>query len=194
MKNLGMIFMIATAFLSSGFSIKESWLIHSDSRLTIHGSTNISNFTCKIDDYNGSDTLVFVKEASAAELHFLRNRMTIPVRSFDCGGRQISRDFWQTLKAETYPRLNINFRSLENLSNKDHNIVKGVVDITLAGTTARYTICYRVTRKDNVTVLLNGSRIVNFSDFNLEAPEKLNGLIKVNQSLNVEFNLVLKAI
>jgi hypothetical protein len=190
MKRVSIISVIIVAFLSSGFTEKGIWIIDSDSQLTIHGSTNLTNFTCKIDCYTGNDTLHFVKNYTACELQFSRNRMTIPIRSFDCGAKQISQDFWKTLKSETYPQLDINFRSLQNLVVKNNTYVNGVVDITLAGVTARYTIRYHVTQHKN-TILLKGIHPVYFSDFNLVAPEKLQGLIKVKEALNVEFNLVL---
>jgi hypothetical protein len=76
---------------------------------------------------------------------------------------------------------------------KNNNCINGIVDITLAGITAEYTIRYHATRDKNI-IMLKGTQPVNFSDFKLEAPEKLKGLIKVNESLKVEFNLVLKEI
>ena len=116
--------------------------------------------------------------------------MTIPIRNFDCGAKQISKDFWKTLRYETYPQLDINFRSLQGLTIKNNSFINGIMDISLAGVTARYIIRYRVTTiKSNI--LLRGTHPVNFSDFKLVAPEKLKGLIKVNDILNVEFNLVL---
>jgi hypothetical protein len=193
MKRVSKVLVIIIAFLSSGFVDKDIWIIDHKSQLTIHGSTNVTNFTCRMDCYSGSDTLEFVRDYVACELQFSRNRMTIPVRSFDCGARQISNDFWKTLKSEKYPQLDINFRSLQNLDVKENSSINGVVDITLAGVTARYTIRYQVTQYKN-TILLKGIHPVYFSDFNLEAPEKLQGLIKVNECLNVEFNLVLKEV
>jgi len=184
MKRASVILIVAITFLSSGFSDKGIWIIDADSQLSIHGSTNVSTFTCKIDCYRGSDTLHFVTNYAACELQFSRNRMTIPIRNFDCGSRQISKDFWKTLKSETYPQLDINFRSLQNLTVKNNSWINGVVDISLAGVTSRYTIRYRVTLDKN-TILLKGTHPVNFSDFNLQAPEKLQGLIKVDEVLNV---------
>ena len=193
MKRPIMILIVAITFLCSGYSDKGTWIIDANSQLTIYGSTNINNFVCKIDCYTGSDTLQFVKNYKSCEIQFSRNCMTIPIRSFDCGAKQISKDFWKTLKSETFPQLKINFRSLQNLPVKNNKYVNGIVDITLAGVTAQYTIRYYVSRDKNV-ILLNGIQSVNFSDFKLEAPEKLKGLIKVNESLKVEFNLVLKEI
>jgi polyisoprenoid-binding protein YceI len=127
-------------------------------------------------------------------MRFTRSRMTVPVRSFDCGSKPISKDFWKTLKAETYPEMNIDFISLQNVYFKNNSHIDGVVDITLAGVTTRYTIKYFVIVKNNGTVLLQGTHAVNFSDFQLEAPKKLNGLIKVKEALKVDFNLLLKEV
>lgn len=118
--------------------------------------------------------------------------MIIPIRRFDCGTKQISKDFHKTLKSDTYPELHINFRSLKDLTVNNNSSILGVVDITLAGTTARYTILFCVKVKNNGTTFLTGSHQVNFSDFKLEPPQKLNGLIKVQETLQVQFDLVLK--
>jgi hypothetical protein len=191
MKRAFAILMIAFTFLGSGYSDKGSWIIDADSQLAIYGSTNINNFVCKIDCYTGSDTLQYIKNYTSREIQFSRNQMSIPIRSFDCGAKQVSKDFWKTLKSEAYPEMDINFRSLQNITVKNSSRINGIVDITLAGVTARYNIRYHITLNKNI-ILLKGTQHVNFSDFNLEAPEKLKGLIKVNEALKVEFNLVLK--
>ena len=187
------IVIVAIAFLGSTYADRGSWIIDAESQLTIHGSTNVNNFTCKIDCYTGGDTLQFIKNYTSREIQFSRNRMSIPIVSFDCGTKQISKDFRKALKSEIYPQLDINFRSLQNLVVINNSCINGIVDITLAGVTARYSIRYDITLNKNI-ILLKGTQSVNFSDFNLEAPEKLKGLIKVDESLNVEFNLVLKEI
>ncbi|HET9486748.1 MAG TPA: hypothetical protein VFO54_04915 [Chryseosolibacter sp.] len=194
MKKLNVLIMLALMVLSSGFSGKGIWIIDAQSRLTIQGSTNLNDFICKVDYCTGTDTLQYEENSARKEMCFTRSRMTVPVRSFDCGAKPISKDFWKTLKAETYPEMNIDFISLQNVYFKNKSHINGVVDITLAGVTARYTIKYFVTVKDNGTVLLQGTHAVNFSDFQLEAPEKLNGLIKVKEALKVDFNLLLKEV
>src|SRR5688572_15750123 len=105
MKRAITILIVAIAFLGSSSSDKGSWVIDAKSQLTIYGSTNINNFACKIDCYTGSDTLQYIKDYSTSEIQFSRNQMSIPIRSFDCGAKQISKDFWKTLKSETYPQL-----------------------------------------------------------------------------------------
>lgn len=186
-----MVLMIA--LFCSGFSNEETWVIDSRSKLTIKGSTNVNNFTCAVNAYPGNDTLRYTKDYSSCHLLFTTNRMTIPIKHFNCGSRQISKDFWATLKSNQYPDLYINFISIQDSSLRDNSFVNGVVDITLAGTTARYTIKFCMQEKGSA-VFLSGTHRVNFADFKLSAPEKLNGLIRVQDALNVEFHLVLRAV
>ena len=194
MKTITIFTIAVIVILSSGFTNKGIWIVDAESRLSIQGSTNVNNFTCKIEYCTGTDTLQYVETSAATELSFTRSRMTIPVRSFDCGARQISKDFWKTLKSETYPELDINFRSLQHMLFKNNSYTNGVVDIKLAGVTSRYNIRYRVSVRGDNTILLHGLHKVQFSDFNLEAPRKMKGLIKVKEVLNVEFNLILRTI
>lgn len=185
---------IALALGATGFTRLGTWVIDAESQLAIQGSTNVNAFICKIESYAGTDTLRYLESNSAHELRFTSSRMTVPIRSFDCGAKPISKDFRKTLKAETHPNLEIRFVSLKTLDFKDKSTIKGVIDITLAGVTARYTICYQVSVKPNGKVLLRGIQAVSFSDFQLTAPEKLKGFIKVKEGLKVEFNLVLKEV
>lgn len=186
---------IALATLAgTGFTSKGTWIIDAESQLTIEGSTNVNKFVCKIERSAGNDTLRYTESSSMRELRFTHSRMTVPIRSFDCGAKPISRDFWKTLREETYPNLEINFISLENFHFRDGGNIKGVVDITLAGSKTRYSICYQVAIRPNGDVHLRGVRLVKFSDFGLTAPEKLKGLIKVNEGLTVDFDLVLKEV
>lgn len=194
MKKIIALALIALAVCATGFTRIGTWVIDAESQLTIQGSTNVKAFICKIEYCAGTDTLHYLQNNSAHELRFIRSRMTVPIRNFDCGAKPISKDFRKTLKAETHPNLEINFVSFTTMYFKDKSTIKGVVDITLAGVTTRYTICYQVTVKQNGKVLLNGIQAVNFSHFHLAAPEKLKGLIKVKDGLKVEFNLVLKEV
>jgi hypothetical protein len=193
MKKMKLSMIVGLALFCSAFSNVETWVIDSESTLSIHGTTNVNTFTCELNSYAGHDTLRYFNDYIASKLQFTTNRMTIPIRSFNCGASQISKDFHKTLKSDTYPQLDINFISLEDNALHNNSVVNGIVDITLAGVTTRYSIGFALF-SNNGTILLSGTQPVNFSDFNLEAPRKFKGLIRVREILNVEFHLVLKAV
>lgn len=170
------------------------WIVDPQSRITIHGYTNVNSFTCLVDCYQITDTLVYTSQVAACQLVFAHNTMSIPVRNFDCGHQMITKDFRSTLKEKDFPDLKIHFRSLKTLTLKHDDVVEGVVDIVLAGVTKRYEVQYTIRRPDAQHLYLRGTRNVNFSDFKLTAPQRMMGLIQVQECLNVEFNLTLKAL
>jgi hypothetical protein len=194
MKTINKIQILMIAIFCSGFATSDgTWIIARESTLAIHGATNINKFTCSINSYSGHDTLQYDSNISSSELQFTTNGMTIPIQKFDCGTKQISRDFQSTLKSDLFPDLNIRFVSLERGTLKSEQFVNGKVKITLAGVTKQYTIRFK-TIVEKHEVVLSGSHPVNFTDFKLTAPEKLNGLIRVKDGLRVEFHLVLKSL
>jgi hypothetical protein len=193
MKNVRKLMILMIALFCSGFSKDEAWVIDSESKLAIYGATNVNTFICMLNSYSGHDTLRYYNNPTTSKLQFTTNRMTIPIRSFNCGAAQISKDFHKTLKSDTYPHLDINFISLENSSRQNKSLVNGIVDITLAGVTTRYCIKFAL-RAEKGNVLLSGTRTVNFAALRVEAPQKFSGLVRVRQVLNVEFHLVLKAV
>lgn len=184
---------LITAALCSGFAVEEAWVVGTDSRLSIQGTTNINTFTCEVNSYQGKDTLWYFRDNTANELRFSENSMTIPVSNFNCGPAQISKDFLATLKSDRYPQLAIHFISLETTALKSNSCVAGTVDITLAGETTRYNIIFLI-KTDRGNITLSGNHPVSFRDFNLKAPTKLNGLIRVKEVLRVHLHLAMRAL
>jgi hypothetical protein len=70
----------------------------------------------------------------------------------------------------------------------------GQVVIELAGVSRQFEMEYATTREDSTTVQLTGCRRLCFSDFGLQPPQKMGGLIRVDQSLDVQFILCLRQI
>ena len=192
MKKINISLFIVVLFCSS-FSNQGAWVIDSDSKLLIHGATNVNHFTCRVSSYLGRDTLRYSINYVAREIQFTDSRMVISIRDFDCGSKQISRDFRNALRSDDYPRLAISFISLQNIAIKNGAAIKGIVDITLAGVTTRYGIQF-VLHVNEENIFLSGIQPINFADFRLKAPEKLNGLIRVRDIVNVEFQMVLQAV
>lgn len=168
----------------------ERWVVSAQSELIIRGTTNLNDFTCRTDFYHVRDTLELLLANRDCPLIFSRNAMIIPVASFNCGNEMITKDFQQTLNAERYPNLSIRFVSIdEQVPVVTSQSVTGVVEITLAGSTRAYSILYTLAGNGNNSISLVGTQEVCFSDFKLNAPRKMMGLIKVQDDLEVEFRL-----
>ncbi len=177
----------------SGFSEIQhegKWIIHSNSQLLIHGRTNVNSFTCLISCYNNVDTLAYSYDEAEKAMVFTKNRMEIPVYNFDCGNPMITKDFRLTTKAAQHPYLQIAFLSLDKVNKGSIN---GKLEISLAGITRHVSVTF-IHQPVGDFLQLRGNHSVCFTDFGMQAPARMMGLVRVQEDLNVEFNLLIKPI
>jgi len=177
----------------SGVFDPDKWVLTTQCTLKVNGSTNVNKFSCVIPEYSQPDTLVFYK-GNKNEPMKITGSMALDIKRFDCGNAMMTSDLRKTLKAKIYPKIIINFLSLSrypDLSSKE-GAIKGTVTIELAGTVKRFDVDYKYARSGDKNLRLIGTKQVNFSDFNIDPPRRLGGMIKTNNELNVEFMLNLK--
>lgn len=168
------------------------WVITNGCSLKVNGSTNVNKFSCAITNYNRPDT-IFVSQTPNQPLG-LQGNIQLDVQQFDCGNPIMTADLRKTMKVKEYPKLMIFFININNYPEAGAQGIKGSVVIVLAGVSRRFEVDYRVVSADNGFINLEGSRKVNFTDFNLTPPRKLGGMIKTNNELSVVFDLRMKVL
>ena len=100
-------------------------------------------------------------------------------------------DFLNLMKASEYPKINVSF-SKRQLQNAKQDLPGSCPDIkiTIAGITRTYKVqCAMVKCSGNL--FLSGEKTIRLSDFQLKPPEKLMGLVKVNNEINVNFGFII---
>ncbi len=163
---------------------KEIIRILPESELIISGSTNVNKFDCKfnIDLITDKKQIKYIQEEnfitfSDLKLHLLTN-------GFDCGNKRMNSDFQDLLLCEKYPEIVIELDRIESLSA---DYINAYITVHLAGKSNNY----------NLQVLINkdhykGKFKMNIRDFRLEPPKKALGLIEVDETIEVQFNLLVK--
>jgi hypothetical protein len=169
------------------------WILTKQCTLKVNGSTNINKFSCVIPEYTQPDTLIFYKE-SKNELVKITGSMALDVQKFDCRNPMMTNDLRKTLKAKIYPKIIIRLLNLSRCPDPalKEGVIRGAVTIELAGTVKRFEVDYKYITNGDRDLRLIGTKKVNFSDFNIDPPRKLGGMIKTNNELNVEFTLNIK--
>ena len=175
---------------------KISWIVQKTSTLSIEGCTNINRFSCSVNEYTEPDTITCLNTLSPNNPQGipLRGVLRIYIDDFDCHNRVMTAEFKRTLKYKQYPQLKVCFVNLEKMpfSGKSTGIIKGNVDVELAGVSRRFEIDYTSCRTDASQLQLIGTHTFRFTDFQMRPPRKMGGIIRVNDELNVQFILYLK--
>ena len=190
-----LILLILSSFnIQTGKPLLVKWVINKGCSLKVDGSTNINKFSCIITSNAPSDTLIFEK-IKASESIKVDGCLKLNVQQFDCHNPVMTSDLRKTLKSKEFPELIIKFISLSRFPNHEFgDFIKGVITIELAGVVKRFDIKYRVMQLSGNRLKLIGARHLNFSDFNIIPPRKLGGMIKTDDELKVEFNLIVKVL
>lgn len=169
-------------------------IVQPTSQLIIDGKTNLNSFKCAIPHYIGKDTLVLHEGGKNVRPVFVKGSVALDASSFDCGMAMMTSDFRKTINSKNYPAIVIDFISFERApryGNKEEKF-KGIVKISLGGTTKLFEMDCTIEAMPTGLIHLKGGRDFTFSDFNLQPPKRMMGLVKVEEALNVGFHLVLR--
>jgi len=187
--------LLMAPFPSATHTVAPAWVIEKSSSLNIQGSSNITDFTCEVTEYARRDTLVYIKDDQHRKLRFLRSELSVDINRFDCHKPYITADFRHILKAKENPCLKIRLVSLDDLiPNVAEQHVNGTTEIILAGVDKRIEVDFTCRNLGGNRLELIGQKDLHFSDFNLEPPRKLAGLIRINEDIRVNFRLVFSRI
>ncbi len=171
--------------------VEAKWKVSGTSRVVVEGQSNVNEFKCVTIRYEGDDVLT-QRNDNASGKRILEGSINMKVKSFDCENRIMTRDLRETLKEDAYPEITVDVVSiaLPEKDGKNHK-VDGEAEITLAGETRLMDFTWEVSYPNSKKIRLSGNREIRFSQFNIEPPTKMMGMIRVKDTLMVDFDLVL---
>jgi len=188
----GMLTSFGNAYHIASTARLSKWIISESSSLVVNGSTNVNKFSCTILQYPKTDTILVSQDPKNRIL--LSGKLNIEIKKFDCMNMMMTKQLRRTLREDQFPTFQIRFLSLKETSflKQKKDFVKGFVEISIAGVTKQFEICYQL-NMDKSNIILTGNQTINFSDFNLEPPKKMGKLIQAKDQLAVVFYLKMEA-
>lgn len=172
--------------LNFGFVLynKTKVKITNQSEVIIKGKSNVNSFTCTYDN-SFLDSEINVNYIQRSSKTFLEGaKIKIKSNGFDCAHKMITRDFNSLLQADRYDFIVIDVKEVdkknENLSAK--------ITIEIAGVVKDYVLPIKYDEKLNN---VKGNLNIDINDFNLKPPKKALGIVKVNESVTINFDLYL---
>ncbi|MFC0605487.1 hypothetical protein [Winogradskyella pulchriflava] len=174
-------------FVEEEFNSKEVKVFLSpDSYLKINGKTNVSTFQCQFDIATFSKGVSLMYKDYDSIIKFDAAKLTLPNLKFDCGGKAINKDFNKLLNTDEHPEIILNLREISKQLN-DKNTVNAIIEITICDIIKTYTIPVSVANEGGICV--SGLLPININDFNLTAPTKMLGIVKVYPEIEIDFLL-----
>ena len=182
------IFSCILLFSSLPMKSENTFSCHLQS-IKIIGKTNISSFYFTYNQSQGKNlTQNCVTQSELISFN-------VPVKSFENRNEQMKEDFYQLLKASSYPEIEVKLDKARLLKvAEDHAIEELPVQIYLAGENQKVScICYTST-SNNTQFLIEGYTHVRLKDFNLEPPKKMLGAVQVKEKILIKFDVIISSI
>ncbi len=156
------------------------------SRLWIEGRSNVNQFNCRAERYN---TTINQPGSQNEQLDV---EVDIAVSGFECGKRRMNRDLNEALRSEDFPNISFDYKETRSMSyddSKDQFVLTVVGYLTVAGHRKEIEFPMEATALEDGTLRATGVTELRMTDYNVEPPTALLGLVKVEDSLTVHFEL-----
>ena len=193
------ILMLKLILLGIGGGVLHSqvqYVPHEDSRLWIEGRSNVNQFECVAREYNGD---AVIRRDISGGLENLEDddqlsiRVEIHVEGFECGRSRMNRDLRNALKSSRFPTITFVFGnavqldSEQELNGATRFKVSGV--LTVAGNSQDVSFELDGNFLDDGRIRVTGKKEIKMTDYDVEPPTGLFGLVRAEDELTVHFDL-----
>ncbi len=185
-----------TAIMDEAFSRQTTYIPEEVSKLWIEGRSNINEFECLANKYFGEATLFddpnpdFLQDVNSR----LFLKVEIRVDGFECGRSRMNRDLQQALKSDEFPEIVFMFDNATMLNGPQEDDDAFEIEVhgslTVAGNTKNIRFITKAYYLEHSKVRAIGRTTIRMSDFGVEPPTALMGLVKADDELAVNFDLI----
>ncbi len=192
----GILILPLLVLASVGFAADRSqaFFFHLDASSTLYleGSSNVSNFSCVWRQDKPLGAFVFSPNSQGDSLHFSGAGIDIEIRTLDCGNQRMNHDLYQTLNASLFPHIDIALHeaTLMNIGDHEYSTYKTLVDITMNNHKLKTGVELDVQSMGESTWSFRGRKKLKMSDFNVDPPTAMLGLVRVKDEITIVFDLV----
>lgn len=157
-----------------------------ESEVVISGTTNVNEFTCKYNLEELELPIRLVYDDKTEQIQFSNAQLKLANDCFDCGGKAINKDFRELLQTQEHPQVELRLLYVDPPQPNNQKIGVGM-EIRIAGVSRNYETILYCEQQGNICV--NGTIPLRLTDFGLEPPRKVLGMIKVHDEIKVRVAL-----
>ncbi|PIQ61727.1 MAG: hypothetical protein COV99_08580 [Bacteroidetes bacterium CG12_big_fil_rev_8_21_14_0_65_60_17] len=174
---------IATCFLllmAGHAAAQQPYVLSDSSRLAIHGTSTVNSFECEAAFVTGSGVLDGGSRSSA--------HVEVRVPDLDCGKRRMNRDLKEALRSDEFPLISFNLQYAERVDSL--NTIQIVGTLSLAGASRDINVLLHAERRTDGSVRGWGRKHLRMTDFDVDPPTALFGVVKAHDDIEIVFNLI----
>jgi len=185
---------IEDALLPNQFTVENT------SKLYLLGSTNVNTFRCDCMEQFSTYSMKMAKAESGQTVTFSDTRLRIPSSRFDCGNRIMNKDMFETLKGERHPNIQIELLDAVQVGGKglDESTewvsMKATTAISIAGVRKVVKMDVQGKKIAQNRYQFKGNKGLHLSDYSLDPPSPMMGLVQVNDVITIHLDLAVKVI
>ena len=162
------------------------------SQLTIAGTSNVHDFTCKTNKINAYVDVdpAYTRDLTKVARPIVSVKVNIAVKSLSCGNKKMDENMYKTLKADD--------NELIKYTLSGYDILDGTATAFAANTTGTLTILGKdkvvamkidATRFNEGKATAQGAETLLMTDFGIKPPSFMLGTMRVGNEIKVKFNL-----
>lgn len=198
----GLLLLITMGISGGDLFSQSTFRAHEDSRLWIEGKSNVNTFECMAQEYIAEATLSEIPEEELIntplpELTVEDNvaiTVGIKVDGFECGRSRMNRDLKEALNSDEFPEITFTLKNATTLTVPDETNNGFEIEVegslTVAGITREIAFRSQGYYLEDGRIRATGNKIIKMTDFNIEPPTALLGLVKADDDLRVRFDLI----
>ncbi len=146
----------------------------------------MNQFNCRAERYNTTFT------QPRPEHDRVDVEVDIAVSGFECGKRRMNRDLKEALRSEDFPSISFDYKETLSMTfddTQDQYLLTIAGYLTVAGHKKEIEFPMEAIALEDGTLRASGQTELRMSDYNVEPPTALLGLVKVDDRLTVHFEL-----
>lgn len=169
------------------------YTIEKESHLSIRGTTNVNSFECFSTQTFNEQSVRLSVDGMTNRVEFRDARLRIRVDALDCDNSKMNADLCDALDAEGFPFIEIQLYeailSSSSIGNGGSDIVVKA-SLTIAGSTRKVYIKTKAVQIAENKFRFQAIHWIKMTDFGVDPPTALLGLIKVRDDIAIHFDLV----
>jgi polyisoprenoid-binding protein YceI len=170
--------------------------LHPKSEFQIQGDATVRHFTCAVERVDGRARFPAARDTVPDTVPEQQTEVVVrvPVKGFDCGNNRMTEDLQETLNMEDHPE--IRFELIHATvgaptdSARQWRTVNAIGALSISGTKRVVRLEAAGHALDANHFRLRGCTPLKMTDFNVDPPSKVFGLIKVKDRVEAQFDLL----